>query len=127
MKKATKEWMEKAEDDFIVANREYKGKPPVYDAVCFHAQQCVEKYMKAVLQENDIEFEKVHDLVFLLRKLRKFIPILEKYKEELAELSSFAVEIRYPGLRASKEDATNCISVVENIRKVVKKYFGGYK
>ena len=40
MKELTKEWIEKAEGDFRVASREYKTHPPVYDAVCFHAQQC---------------------------------------------------------------------------------------
>ena len=49
MKKLTKEWIDKAEDDFIVANREYKAKTPVYDAVCFHAQQCVEKLYESIL------------------------------------------------------------------------------
>ena len=105
MKKLTKEWIDKAEDDFTVANREYKAKTPVYDAVCFHAQQCVEKYMKAILQENNKEFGKVHDLDLLLEECKKFAPILENHKEALIELSSFAVEIRYPGVKATKEEA----------------------
>lgn len=66
MKKLTMEWIKKAEGDYLVAKREFKSTPPVYEAVCFHAQQCIEKYMKAVLQENNIEFEKTHDLGSLL-------------------------------------------------------------
>lgn len=123
MKKLTKEWIDKAEDDFIVANREYKAKTPVYDAVCFHAQQCVEKYMKAILQENNKEFEKVHDLDLLLEECKKFLPILEDFKEGLIELSSFAVEIRYPGVKATKEEASNCISITRKVRKIIKGYF----
>ena len=123
MKKLTKEWIDKAEDDFIVANREYKAKTPVYDAVCFHAQQCVEKYMKAILQENNKEFGKVHDLDLLLEECKKFTPILEKHKEALIELSSFMVEIRYPGVKAAKEEASNCISIMRKARKIIKEYF----
>lgn len=39
---------------------------PNWDDVCFHAQQCAEKYLKAKLCEADIPFGKVHDLVYLL-------------------------------------------------------------
>ena len=60
MKKITQEWIAKAEEDYLVATRELGAKPPALDAVCFHAQQCIEKYMKAILQENDIAFEKIH-------------------------------------------------------------------
>jgi HEPN domain-containing protein len=123
MKKLTKEWISKAEDDFVVAEREYIFKKPIYDVVCFHAQQCVEKYMKAMLQENDIEFEKIHDLDLLLEKCKKFIPWLEDYKKELIELSSFAVEIRYPGIKATKEEAVSSISIMRKIREIVREYF----
>lgn len=47
MRDITKEWIDKAEQDFLVAEREHKEKPPAYDAVCFHCQQCMEKYFKA--------------------------------------------------------------------------------
>ena len=123
MKELTKEWIEKAEGDFAVANREYKAKIPVYDAVCFHAQQCVEKYMKAILQENDLKFEKIHDLDVLLEKCKKFIPKLENFRRELIELSSFAVEIRYPGIKATREEAVSCLSVMRRVRDIIKTYF----
>ena len=37
-------------------------KSPNYDGVCFHAQQCIEKYLKAKLVEADIDFPKTHNL-----------------------------------------------------------------
>jgi hypothetical protein len=50
MKPLTQEWIEKAEGDFRTARRELQAKRlPNYDAVCFHAQQCAEKYLKARL------------------------------------------------------------------------------
>jgi HEPN domain-containing protein len=50
MKPLTREWIDKAEGDFATARREIRiRKAPNYDAVCFHAQQCVEKYLKARL------------------------------------------------------------------------------
>jgi HEPN domain-containing protein len=60
----TQEWANKAEGDFATASRELRSrKSPNYDAVCFHAQQCLEKYLKARLQEAGIVFPKTHDLV----------------------------------------------------------------
>ena len=43
-------WVKKAESDFITAYNSLKIKPhPPLDTVCFHAQQCAEKYLKASL------------------------------------------------------------------------------
>jgi hypothetical protein len=67
MKPLTREWIEKSEGDFATASRELKArKSPNYDAACFHAQQCVEKYFKALLQEFAIPFGKTHHLISLL-------------------------------------------------------------
>ena len=46
MKQLTREWIMKAEGDFHTAARERRARTaPNYDAACFHAQQCVEKYL----------------------------------------------------------------------------------
>jgi HEPN domain-containing protein len=59
MKKITREWVDKAEGDFATAQRELiVQRDPNYDAVCFHSQQCAEKFLKARLQEADIAFRK---------------------------------------------------------------------
>jgi HEPN domain-containing protein len=50
MKQITREWIEKAEGDFATAEREAAvDQSPNYDAVCFHTQQCAEKYLKAAV------------------------------------------------------------------------------
>ena len=49
----TLERVQKAEADWSTVQREFAvKKDPNYDAVCFHAQQCAEKYLKALLKEN---------------------------------------------------------------------------
>ncbi len=42
-------WAERAEEDFILARAALRRKQPLTSGVCFHAQQCAEKYMKALL------------------------------------------------------------------------------
>lgn len=123
MKPLTSEWIRKAEEDYRVAKREMEGEPPSFNAVCFHAQQCVEKYLKAVLQENEIAFQKVHDLEVLLDQCLIFIPDLEKLREDAQKLSVFAVEVRYPGFEAQRKDAEEALLSMEKIVEALKEYF----
>ncbi len=59
MKPMTTEWVAKAEGDFATMDCEARaGKSANYDAICFHAQQCAEKYIKARLCESDVAFGK---------------------------------------------------------------------
>jgi len=52
-----REWVQKAENDLKNAVKTLKmGEGCPTDTVCFHAQQCVEKYLKAFLVSRDIDF-----------------------------------------------------------------------
>lgn len=123
MKKITQEWLNKAYKDLLVAKQEIKSENTVYDAVCFHSQQAVEKYLKALLQENEVYFEKTHDLDLLLEKCKDFVPEIIQLKEKIIELSSYAVEVRYPGVEATKEEAEDSLATAVQVEKIVKKYF----
>ncbi len=106
MKPMTAEWIAKAEGDFAVMEREcLVDQDPNYDGVCFHAQQCAEKYLKARLCEAGITFGKIHDLVALLEQSLDDEPMWEVFREDLAYLSDFAVAFRYPGESADAEAA----------------------
>ncbi len=95
MKAIAAEWVGKAESDFAMMEREGRArKDPSYDGVCFHAQQCAEKYLKARLREADVEAAKVHDLVALLDSLLALEPTWEVFRRDLAHLSVFAVAYR---------------------------------
>lgn len=56
MQPMTQEWLDKAEGDANVVIALWQMAPPVYDAICFHAQQCAEKYCKAWLVERHVDF-----------------------------------------------------------------------
>jgi HEPN domain-containing protein len=106
MKRMTAEWISKAEGDFATVEREARArKRPNYDGLCFHAQQCAEKYLKALLCEADIRFPRTHDLVALLDLLLAVRPAWELQREDLAFLSDFAVAFRYLGDSCDRESA----------------------
>ena len=70
MNPITREWVAKAEEDFLSAtDLARRRKTPLWNSVCFHAQQCAEKYLKARMQEAGIVIPKTHDLEALLDRL----------------------------------------------------------
>ena len=90
MKPLTAELIDKAESDFAVMTRESRvRKHPAFDVVCFHAQQCIEKYLKARLCEADFEAGRLHDLVALLDRVLACEPLWEVFRADCAYLSDF--------------------------------------
>ena len=125
MNRPAKEWIAKAEGDYNTARRElHVGEAPNYDAVCFHAQQCVEKYLKSTLVHAAIEFEKTHDLGVLLDMLIELEPSWEELREDMDSLAGLAVEVRYPGYSAEAQDATEAVEIARRVRGVVRQRFG---
>ncbi len=125
MKPITAEWVAKAEGDFAMMERECRArKNPNYDGICFHAQQCAEKYLKARLCEADIPFSKIHDLVALLERVFVAEPAWETFREDLAYLSDFAVAFRYPGESADRESALDAQSRCRLFRNVARNALG---
>jgi HEPN domain-containing protein len=110
----TEEWIRKAEGDAGTARREACVPDGAnWDAVCFHAQQAVEKYLKALLQQLEIPFPKTHDLAVLLNLALSQVPDLEALIPDIEWVSSFAVEFRYPGEDATQEDAEMALQIME--------------
>ena len=125
MNPAVAEWVSKAEGDFVTAGRELRArKLPNYDAVCFHCQQCAEKYLKAVLQENGKRIPKIHFLLELLAMILKFDGSYEFLKADLEVLEDYAVRFRYPGELAEKEQAQAAYISAGIVRTFVRQKLG---
>ena len=125
MNPATAEWVSKAEGDFVTAGREVRArKAPNYDAVCFHCQQCAEKYLKAMLQENEKRIPKIHFLLELLAMILKFDGSYEFLKADLEVLEDYSVRFRYPGEVAEKDEAQAAYAAAETVRKFIRQKLG---
>ena len=125
MTPATREWVQKAEGDFISAQREYRArKNPNFDSACFHAQQCVEKYLKARLQEACVSFVKTHDLSALLTRVLPLEPLWSIYGPGLKMLTNAAVELRYPGKWATKATAKDALAFCKQLRSAARMSLG---
>ena len=89
------EWIKKAHLDLSTTVR-LSTEPEFRDIVVFHAQQAVEKYLKALLTRHQTEFPKTHVIRRLLLLLQPVEPALADALEEANWLSPFGVDIRYP-------------------------------
>ena len=116
-----REWIAKAEGDRLTASHTLKlGRRCPTDAVCFHAQQCAEKYIKALLVLHQIDFPKTHDLEALAARLRGsrkpgFTP------DDLARLKRYATVTRYPGAEEIPlTDAREAVAAARRVRAAVR-------
>lgn len=125
MNRITQEWINKAEGDYATAERELKAETNLnYDAVCFHAQQCAEKYLKAKLQEANIFFGKTHDLTSLLDLILPIEATWEHLRSNLQTLNAFAVSYRYPGDFADEAEAREAMEKCRDVRRIIRQSFG---
>jgi HEPN domain-containing protein len=114
------EWVRKAEEDAAVAA--WASGAGHYDTACLHAQQAVEKYLKALLVAQGKEFPKTHALraLFDLTGMSGS----EVDLDELRWLTREASEVRYPGESATREDAGRAVSIMKRWRSRLRSALG---
>ena len=120
MKPLTKEWVDKAEGDYKVTADESRTEEPVWDAACFHAQQCSEKYLKAWLIEQGIAFPKTHYLAALAKSCLASLPEISTMMEGLNIRTSLSAEVRYPGTWMGLTDAERSLQILRQFREIVR-------
>ncbi len=96
----------------------YLHMPDYFDTVAFHCQQAVEKYIKAVLVYYQIEFQRSHDLIYLLELLSRKIEIDEIKFRKAFTLNNFGVQVRYPNkiVKLTKDELEAAILIAEEFQ-----------
>lgn len=122
--KELKSWIAHAEDDFESSKALMRRKKPLLYSACFHAQQCAEKYLKAILVFKDQDFPKVHDLNTLDDLCNVVGIFLGMHKTDLTRLSAYAVISRYPGDEPTLEETKRAIEIATAVRRFARSYLG---
>ncbi len=105
-------------DRDIKAFEVLKKEPEVHlSIVYFHAQQAVEKSLKAVLFAQQIEFARTHDLVKLARLLGGRGILLPVGEDQLRRLNPFAVTFRYDDMEITPVAQEGMASLIAEIRR----------
>ena len=92
MKPAAARWLEFAEVDLKAAGKLLE-EVSLSSVVCFHAQQCVEKSLKALIESKGLNPPRSHDLVMLYAQVDDMIKLEE---DTLAKLNQVYIDARYP-------------------------------
>lgn len=122
-----RQWAEKAEHDLRNAEHTLTlEKDCPYDTVCFHAQQCVEKYVKAMLVLHATDFPKTHDigeLVALLPGAEAF-PLSSVDQDRLTDHATTA---RYPGdlEEFTRSEAESAVGLARLVREHARSFLSG--
>jgi len=124
-------WFKKADNDLLTAEHTMTLEHPPCDTVCFHTQQCAEKYLKGFLTFHEKEFPKTHSIEDLVQLCKD---ITRSFAEELSDvetLSAYGVEVRYPDevyYEIPREDAVEAIVLAKKVKATVlrKLYENGF-
>jgi HEPN domain-containing protein len=91
-----RQWIERARGDLRSAEHAMLASPPLTEDACFHAQQVVEKSLKAYLVHRDVDFEWSHRIRYLLNLCVDCDASFTQWREEAEPLTEYAVQFRYP-------------------------------
>jgi len=117
-------WAAYAEQDWKLAVSLLRRKHPPSMAICFHAQQSAEKYLKALLLSRKVHFPKTHDLP-TLNSLCEKNGILTGFSPQLLTLlTDHAVASRYPGEEPTVEEARRSLEIAKTVRRFARKWLG---
>ena len=126
MNPLTLEYIERAEEDYAAVKAlQHSATQNFYNTICFHAQQCIEKFLKAWLQEANLPVPRTHSLEELLDlTLPNLIePTLSAWRAWYADFAAFtthAVDFRYPGESATATDAQHAVKIATEVRQAVR-------
>ena len=122
MNPLTLEWIQKVEEDYNAAKWLQQSPNHVHNSICFHAQQCIEKYLKAWLQEANIRFSKTHNLQELLNLILPTLPDWHHWQPDFKIITAYAVISRYPGDSATPDNTQHAMHICDEVRQAVRAY-----
>ena len=94
--------------------------PDLYNPICFLAQQCVEKYLKAWLQEANLRVPRTHNLNELLALIVPTRPEWREWHTDFNTFEPYAVDVRYGDYSADEADVAHALRVCTEVRREIR-------
>jgi len=116
-------WLQRARSDLALGYTALDAPDVLLEDACFHAQQCAEKALKALLVHRKIAFPRTHVLETLLDLLIAAGVELPPEVDEAFVLTQYAVETRYPGEWeiVTEEEAHSAFESAQQVLALVEK------
>jgi HEPN domain-containing protein len=116
------EWLKKAEEDYQFASSVLESSA-FYAQICFHFHQAAEKYLKAFIVARDLEFQKIPDLLVLLKLCSAVEPGFSEIHDDCKFLNRFYIDTRYPvnwPTNYTKGEALKAKNACAQVRKAIR-------
>ena len=115
-----------AERDLLLSRAIVAADLPSYEGASFHAQQAVEKALKALLSRHQVEFRKTHDLGELLQQAEPVAPGISAALAGVEVLIPHAVDTRYFLVDVAREEAASHLTMasaaLDRVRSLLRDY-----
>jgi len=120
------DWIDKADHDLGSAKLIFLHIPEYFDTIAFHCQQATEKYLKATLIYYGVDFQRTHNLVYLLDLLSQKMTLSDDTYDKAIILNGFSVQIRYPNkiIYLTKEELQLSIDITQEFRNLALQIIG---
>ena len=121
------EWLAHADGDLHYARLGQKDAEALESLIVFHAQQAIEKALKAVLVEHEVDFPRTHDLEQLVEVIEAAGIAWPAVLNKVLEFTSFATQGRYPGFAdpITEADVAEAIAMAERVLVWAKQQVAG--
>ena len=116
-------WVLRAEEDYLLCRSALRRKVPLLYGATFHAQQCAEKYLKALLVARGQAFPRTHDLAALHDLCVQADLRIGVELDQLERLNAYAVQVRYPGDDPTLEEAREAVNIAQAVRRWARAVF----
>jgi HEPN domain-containing protein len=120
MKPETQRWREYAEQDEASAGILLHSY--LYNPCLYHAQQAIEKYLKAVMSEHEIRIQRIHSIRGLVNTLTEHAVEVDIHDDEIDLIDSIYMPARYPVgsvlplFEPNQTICEQCLQIVQRIR-----------
>ncbi len=111
------EWLRKADEDYGFASASIEHNE-YYAQICFHFQQAAEKYLKAFIIANKIEFRSIHNLLELFKLCREKNVEVKEVEQDCRYLNPFYIDTRYPVHWPTHYDKDVAVKARESTTKI---------
>ena len=110
-------WLQRAASDLALARAALQIPDVLPEDACFHAQQCGEKALKALLVSKGVRFPRTHVVETLLDLLKDSGTDIPLPIDEAFVLTQYAGQSRYPGEwePVTDEEAVGAIDLAERV------------
>jgi HEPN domain-containing protein len=114
-------WVAQAEEDLALARSALRRKTLLTYGATFYAQQCAEKYLKALLVARRQVFPRTHDLAALSDLCLQNELIIPVDRDALERLTAYAVQVRYPGEDPTPDEAREAVQIAQAMRRFARR------